>query len=174
MDYSVEKFLGYLNRHEGPSFKNRYHVEISFPPGISADLEGLDLICISASMPGHRISTADRVDLKQTVKVPYTFEIEEAEFVFILDGEYKAYTAFDAWTEKIIDSKTHSVSYKKDIVANKWTIWQLDKNNKKTSGTMLYNVFLTSIGKVDFANEANDTVQTLPITVTYDWRQATE
>lgn len=171
MDYSIDKFIGYLNKHEGLSHTNRYSVDVEFPAGISYDKEGLNLICSSAMMPGHPILTADRVALGNPVKVPYSFATEQAEFIFLLDGNYKAMEAFDAWSELIVNNRTHSVAYKKDIIANKWTGWQLNKMNEKTAGVMLYNIFPVMIGKVDFSDAAHNQIQSLPISVVFDWRQ---
>ena len=173
MNYSVETFLGYLNKRGGPSHSNRYYVELAFPEGLNPtpNASELNLICSSAVMPGHVIMTAEKTALSNPIKVPYSFGTEEAEFVFLLDGRYKAMEAFNAWSEKIINTKTHEVAYKKEIVAGKWTIWQLNTNNEKTAGIAIYNVFLTQIGKVDFSDAAHNQLQSLSISVTYDRRE---
>ena len=173
MDYSINRFIGYLNQYSGLSHRNRYYVELSFPASINnPDLEGLNLICTSVSMPGHAILTAEKVALRNPVPVPYSFVTEEVEFIFLLDGEYKAMQAFNAWSEKIINTKTHEVAYKNDIRAGKWTIWQLNKKNEKIAGTVIHNVFLKQIGKVDFSDAAHNEVQTLPIIVVHDRRES--
>lgn len=174
-DYSITRFMGYLDGHVGLSHSNRYFVELSFPEAMGGqDAEGLNLICSSASMPGHPILTAEKLAFGNPVPVPYSFGTEEAEFTFLLDGEYKAMKAFDAWAELIVNNKTHVLAYKNEIIAPKWVVWQLDTNNERTSGVTLYNVFPKQIGKVDFANASQNEIQTLPVTVVYDYRETTK
>ena len=169
MNFSPDALLGYLNKQDGLSRKNRYEVIVSFPGGVTSDIGGsdLNLICESAVMPGLRISTADRTELRQSVKVPYTFSVEEAEFGFLLDGNYKAKEAFDDWMNLIVDSATHALKYKKEIVAD-WRIYQLTTNNERTSGMKLWNVFPIEVSKVDFSNTAKNELQTFTVTVAYD------
>lgn len=169
-NYSITRFLGYLNKANGVSHGNRYLVELAFPDGISANTEELNLICNSASIPGLRIATKDRIDVRQMTKVPYTFQTEELTFGFLLDGNYNAKVAFDTWLDKIIEQKTHIVAYKKEIVANKWTIWQLNKNNEKVAGAHIYNVMPVSLLNIDFDEDNREPIS-MSITVVYDWHQ---
>jgi hypothetical protein len=72
--------------------------------------------------------------------------------------------------EKIINSFTYELAYKKDIIANSWEVWQLTKDNKKIKGVRLYNVMPVQTDPIDFGNGSTNEIQKLGVTVVYDRR----
>ena len=173
IDLSLTKLTSTLNGEGGPVFKNRFSVNINFPLIVGAGTFGgerIDLMCESAFMPGHRVTTGEHTTIANPIKIPYSFTTEEINFTFHLNNNYLIKTYFDRWLELIINSETYELAYKKDIVANSWEVYQLNKENNYINGTKLYNVMPVGISPIDFSNTASD-IQIATISVIYDRKE---
>lgn len=173
-DYSITKYMSHLNNRGGPAFKNRFFVMFGAPQavmsaaGVSSDfLEELNLFADIASLPSHRIMTADDVSISNPMKIPYSFTTEEMTFNFQLSKDLIIKRFFDIWVEMIVNSNTYEIAYKKDIVAHSWEIWQMGKDNVKTKGSRLINVMPVQVSSVDFSNSSSEP-QVLTVNVSYD------
>jgi hypothetical protein len=173
VNYSVPSFSGFLDGAGGPSFKNRYQVLLSVPPSVPyiASMEQMNIFCDVANWPGHRIVTGELSTTAHPIRTPNSFTTEEISFTFHLNGDYKILELFSFWMEKIVNSFTYELSYKKDIIAGSWEVWQLDKNNEKIKGIKLFNVFPIQTDPIDFGNASANEIQKLNVTVVYDRRQ---
>lgn len=173
MNYSLETISAAYDGLGGPSFKNRYFVQFTIPSFVSTNIstEQLNLFCSSASMPEHRVTTGDYQSVAQAVPVPYGFTVGTVDFTFNLPAEHGIIKIFDQWMEKMINSNSYVLSYKQDIVANSWSVWQLDKKNNLKSGTKLWNVMPVGMSSVDYT-DADGEVQQITISIAYDRREA--
>ena len=174
VDYSITAFNGELNKAGGPSYKNRYQVILTIPNVVEANIMSgneLNIFCDLANFPGHRVSTADVTTTAHPIRIPYSFTTEELNFSFHLNGNYAVLDLFSSWMEKIIDSFTYELAYKKDIVAASWEVWQLNRMNEKTKGVKLYNVFPIQTDAIELSNGASNEIQKLNVVVTYDRRE---
>jgi hypothetical protein len=133
-------------------------------------MEEMNIYCDIANWPGHRIVTGELSTTAHPIRTPNSFTTEEVSFTWHVNGNYKILELFTFWMEKIINSFTYELAYKKDIIANSWEVWQLTKDNKKIKGVRLYNVMPVQTDPIDFGNGSTNEIQKLGVTVVYDRR----
>lgn len=178
-NYSMETLDTILNRENGPSFSNRYVVNINYPEISTLNfskfsiLEGarpnerLNFLCDSISLPGRRIATEEATDIRKTSSYPYTYSNDEIQMSFILGSSYFAKKLFDIWADLIIDPRTYILAYKDEIVAD-WEIGQLDLNNKVIYGMKLERAYPIEVGSVELSNNNGNQIQKFNVTAKFE------
>jgi len=95
---------------------NRFSVDFYCPP-LGFSLEGLR--CVSASLPGRQLETADFSEYGPTRKLPYNLAMDgqEVTFTFVCDSSFADRYLIEAWQSAIFQGKTmtnNPVTYRDD------------------------------------------------------------
>lgn len=170
IDYGIERYKGVFDKNS-PVYNNRFIVEVNFPSTLAitgTEQETLNLLCTAGSIPGKRIASSESTTIRNAVMIPYSLSNDEMSFTFFLGSDYKPKKMFDGWIDRIVNNNTYELAYKNDIVANSWTIFQLDRSNKVVYGEKLYNVMVIQTGPITFANEQASEQQTIEVSITYE------
>jgi len=131
------------------------------------DPRDISILCESVAIPGRQISTLDYQAEKQTVKIPYGELHDDVTLNFLLTNDYYIKTMFDSWVGGIVDMNQYSIAYKKDIVTD-IIIQQLDEKNIPIYGVKLENAFPTTVADIAMDNTAENSVQKLQVSFSYD------
>ncbi len=88
---------------------NRFSVDFYCPP-LGFSLEGLR--CVSASLPGRQLETADFSEYGPTRKLPYNLGMDgqEVTFTFVCDSSFADRYLIEAWQSAIFQGKSELVN----------------------------------------------------------------
>lgn len=131
------------------------------------DPRDISLLCQSAQIPGRQITTIDYQAHKQQVPIPYTAINEDVQLKFLLTNDYYIKVLFDNWESSIIDMANYQIGYKKDFSTDV-IIQQVNDKNVPVYGVKLQNAFPTTVTAIELDNSAENTVQELTVTLSYD------
>jgi hypothetical protein len=131
------------------------------------DPRDIGLLCESCSIPGRQIQTMEHSHFRQSVKVANSYFNEDVTFVFHLTNDYYMKKMFDKWTSLVINPDTFKLNYdstyKRDV-----TIQQLNEKDVPVYGITLRNAYPVTVQSVELNNSAQDSIQKLSITMTYE------
>ena len=166
--------------------KNKYLIEIPFP-----DTSGfgriVNILCMSTALPERNNSstsiymTGRKYNLRGETEYPGTYDISMTD-----TSDMKLRKDFDAWLNSVDNTNILSSEYVSgegqpliktlsdfsinNIENNYQTdikIWQLDTNGYPQYGYLLQNAFPTSLGAVELADDAADSLLDFSVTITY-------
>ena len=126
--------------------------------------------CSAISMPDREIVSKEvRHGNAPARKIVYDFKTAEIEATFYLDKFMRERSYFELWQQAAINTKSsYNVNYYDNYVSN-LNIFQLgqfasrQERDDVTYGVQLIDVFPSTIGAVDYAQDTN-TVQTVAVT----------
>ena len=131
------------------------------------DPRDISILCESVQLPGRQITTIDYTAERQAIKVPYGVINEDVTMSFILTNDMFMKKLFDAWLTGIIDIDKYRVGYKKDFTTD-IIIQQLNQQNIPVYGVRLENAFPITVNAVNLDSNAENTVQKLSVTLSYE------
>lgn len=131
------------------------------------DPRDISILCESVQLPGRQITTIDYTAERQAIKVPYGVINEDVTMSFILTNDMFMKKLFDAWLTGIIDIDRYRVGYKKDFTTD-IIIQQLNQQNIPVYGVRLENAFPITVNAVNLDSNAENTVQKLSVTLSYE------
>tara|TARA_Y100000022_G_scaffold77227_1_gene66643 strand:- start:1046 stop:1747 length:702 start_codon:yes stop_codon:yes gene_type:complete len=181
---ALQEFISKFYSEGGPSFLNRFEVEIASPVVASAvetqqeiteserlrgivrktvnipAAEFVSFKVVSVTMPGKNIRTTTN----ENVYGP-TYEMAQgltyAESIamnFYLSTNHFERTYFMNWMDFIVKPDSYNLeyydNYKKNI-----QLYQLDKSNQRTAGIQLLDCYPKTIGAVEYAQENGEVGQ---------------
>ena len=163
--YGPKDVLPQLNREGGFAKANRYQVLIS--TGDATTTEMLDLFAENITLPGKQIMNFDYSlhALKNTVKHPNGFLLEDISITFRLTNTYDAKDFFDKWQESIITPTyllNYSAVYERDI-----HIRQLNEKNKPIYEVTLLNAYPITVSAIELNSESSNSISKLTVSFTY-------
>lgn len=135
--------------------------------GFLNDPRDVSFLCESCSIPGRTISTIDYQNVKQAIKIPYTFINEDVQFTFILTGDYYIRKMFDSWMGKVFDVENYTLQYKSNYVTDV-RIAQLNKRNIPIYNVKLVNAYPTGINAITLDNNSENQITRVTINMTYE------
>jgi hypothetical protein len=105
--------IGTLVKHRGIAINNKYRVVL---PNIG-NIRGSDLsvLCRSVEMPGKNITTTPRRTAMREIEIPTGYNLVGVNMVFTETMKSTVKEYFDAWMNAIVDPRTHTVAYYKDV-----------------------------------------------------------
>lgn len=190
MANSVDDIKSLIGKKGGVSRPNRFQV-IFTPPSVSLlnlnpevlvgslvsgsfkvknlinDPRDISLLCMSAQLPGRQITTADYIAEKQAVPQVQSIIDEDVTLKFMLTNDYYMKILFDNWVSGIVDLDSYRVGYKKDFAVDV-VIQQLNQKNIPVYGVRLENAFPTTVSAIELDNSAENSIQELSVTFSYD------
>lgn len=131
------------------------------------DPRDISILCESVQLPGRQITTIDYTAERQAIKVPYGVINEDVTMSFILTNDMFMKKLFDAWLTGIMDIDRYRVGYKKDFTTD-IIIQQLNQQNIPVYGVRLENAFPITVNAVNLDSNAENTVQKLSVTLSYE------
>ena len=135
--------------------------------GFINDPRDVSLLCESCTLPGRAITTMEKQNVKQAVKVPYSFVNEDVTFTFILTGDYYMRKMFDNWLELVFDTNKYEMCYP-DTYTTDIRIAQLNKQNIPVYTVKLEKAYPTAINAISLDNTAENSIQKVSVNVTYE------
>jgi hypothetical protein len=135
--------------------------------GFINDPRDVSLLCESCTLPGRAITTMEKQNVKQAVKVPYSFVNEDVTFTFILTGDYYMRKMFDNWLELVFDTNKYEMRYP-DTYTTDIRIAQLNKQNIPVYTVKLEKAYPTTINAISLDNTAENSIQKVSVNVTYE------
>ena len=179
-----------FSKRQGPAYSNRFMLFMAPPSqtllnldigaaitgvlggGLSIgqfvnDPRDITLLCESCTLPGRAISTIDYQNVKQAVKIPYSFINEDITFTFLLTGDYYMRKMFDKWLGMVFDTDNYLLRYR-DTYTTDVRIAQLNKNNIPVYTVQLHNAYPTAINAISLDNTAESTIQKVTVNMTYE------
>jgi hypothetical protein len=179
-----------FSKRQGPAYSNRFMLFMTPPSasllnldvnaaitgvlggglslgGFVNDPRDVSLLCESCTLPGRTVSTIDYQNVKQAVKIPYSFINEDVTFTFILTGDYYMRKMFDNWLNLVFDTENYQLRYK-DTYTTDVRIAQLNKNNIPVYTVQLHNAYPTGINAITLDNTAESTIQKVTVNMTYE------
>ena len=109
----------------------------------------------------------EKQNVKQAVKVPYSFVNEDVTFTFILTGDYYMRKMFDNWLELVFDTNKYEMRYP-DTYTTDIRIAQLNKQNIPVYTVKLEKAYPTTINAISLDNTAENSIQKVSVNVTYE------
>lgn len=177
---SINEFKSMVAGGSGLALANRFKISFTLPASARANLaemydesvdgETLNLLCDATGLPGRQIMTIDYQAHKQNIKIPYGFINEDVNFTFLLTSDYYVKKVFDAWTKSTINFNTYRANYLTNHITNIEIIQQHKgkERDEDIYGVRLINAYPTTIGMIGLENTAENTIQKLAVTITYE------
>jgi len=186
----IDDLKSVFSKRQGPAYSNRFMLFMTPPSasllnldvnaaitgvlggglslgGFVNDPRDVSLLCESCTLPGRTVSTIDYQNVKQAVKIPYSFINEDVTFTFILTGDYYMRKMFDNWMNLVFDTDKYQLKYK-DTYTTDVRIAQLNKNNIPVYTVQLHNAYPTGINAITLDNTAESTIQKVTVNMTYE------
>jgi hypothetical protein len=135
--------------------------------GFINDPRDVSLLCESCTLPGRAITTMERQNVKQAVKVPYSFVNEDVTFTFILTGDYYMRKMFDNWSNLVFDTNKYEMRYPESYTTDV-RISQLNKSNVPVYTVKLEKAYPTAINAISLDNTAENSIQRVTVNMTYE------
>jgi len=187
----IDELKGIFSKRQGLANSNRFMVYMQPPSGSLLNLDlnalavgvlsgnGLSLgglindprdvamLCESCTLPGRAITTIDMQNVKQSIKVPYTYINEDVTFTFLLTNDYYMRKMFDQWMGMVFNIDTYTMNYKSEYVTDV-RIAQLNKQNIPIYTVRLENAYPTGINAINLDNTAENSIQKVTVNLTYE------
>jgi hypothetical protein len=135
--------------------------------GFINDPRDVSLLCESCTLPGRSITTIEKQNVKQAVKVPYSFLNEDVTFTFILTGDYYMRKMFDNWSNLVFDTNKYEMRYPESYTTDV-RIAQLNKQNVPVYTVKLEKAYPTTINAITLDNTAENSIQKVTVNMTYE------
>ena len=135
--------------------------------GFINDPRDVSLLCESCTLPGRSITTIEKQNVKQAVKVPYSFLNEDVTFTFILTGDYYMRKMFDNWSNLVFDTNKYEMRYPESYTTDV-RIAQLNKSNVPVYTVKLEKAYPTGINAIALDNTAENSIQKVIVNMTYE------
>ena len=135
--------------------------------GFINDPRDVSLLCESCTLPGRSITTIEKQNVKQAVKVPYSFLNEDVTFTFILTGDYYMRKMFDNWSNLVFDTQNYEMRYPETYTTDV-RIAQLNKQNIPVYTVKLEKAYPTGINAITLDNTAESSIQKVTVNMTYE------
>ena len=131
------------------------------------DPRDISLLCESCSLPGRSVVTTDYQNVKQSIKLPYSFINEDVTFTYILTGDYYMKKIFDKWLALAFNTDAYTMRYREEYTTDV-RIAQLNKQNVPIYTVKLERAYPTSINAVMMDNTSENSIQKVTVNMTYE------
>ena len=156
----MDQFIAQIQRKGGPAYLNRFEVIVLSPFEANADIEADRLTSFKVSavtIPGKNLRTTPN----ENIYGP-TYEMaqgltyaESVAMTFYLSSEHFERDFFVNWIDMIIKPDSYNLeyydNYKRDI-----TIFQLNREDKKTAGYILKDAYPKTVGAVELSQSSGE------------------
>ena len=158
MAFSTQNFLSYVNRNRGLAQGSRFQVSIGLHP---RQKEMLQFMCQEAVIPGKEIETMEKnYGYGTTRQLPKSEKYENVTLKFrCTNGRdrkgYPEWNFFYGWMERVIDTGTNMVGYRKDYVRNVY-IDTFNLENELLHQVLLPNAYPIKMGDIPLSTEQKE------------------
>lgn len=185
---AISKLVEFLSNSDGFARPNKFLVHIYPPRNIVIKgrkltydnnfMNKLNLFCNKAELPSKDVNATDHMTYGPRRQMPYAYSYNgNMELSFYLDKSLTQKTFFEAWQQQIFNEDTHNMNFYDSYIST-IDIYQLsgrnvgDKNSYKdeiTYACRLYEAYPQTIGSMALDYNNNDSISTLPVTMTYKY-----
>lgn len=149
---------------------NRYEVHLTFPK-MKEESRVARLFCDSASLPGINFSTTPSNTFGETREMPYGRMFDPVTFSFYVDAELKLKSAFDSWTDLIVNPVGRTIGYYNTYVQDvSIDIKTVDDRTPYT--VKLFEAYPKTISSIQLDANGKE-VMKLSVTMQYKYWKAT-
>lgn len=168
---SINNLKTLINKRGGFARPNRFAVDFSSLMNLKIvglpDLNDLNLLVDSISIPGRTINTFEYSIWNHNIKVPSGYDEDDIEIVFNITNDYLSKTVMDKWLGKVINQWSYLVNYDADYKSDV-TIKQLDENDKVIYSAKLINAYPLSVKGVFLDNNSESAISRFSTTLAFD------
>lgn len=155
---------------------NRYTVDFYCPP-LGLELEGVR--CVTASLPGRQIETADVSEYGPLRKLPFnvTNDGQEVSFTFICDSSFADRFLIEAWQGSIYSASSEGVPEGGNSVNPQFryyneyvgeiVIKQITRSDKKSLQYRIYEAYPVSFAPMELSSESTDSLMRFECTFAF-------
>jgi hypothetical protein len=164
MGKTLDNFKSQMTSFARP---NLFEVMIMPPVGDKNNIQRMNIACHTCNVPGKTILTTDK-DMPQAgyKSIAYQKTYEDVTMQFYLHADMKELKVFQDWTDLMIKPATNHVGYY-DRYKSDVRIINLDRQQKKTLTTTLYEAYPKTITALDLSYGSNDEIMSISVTFTY-------
>lgn len=134
------------NSSFGDTFRQAARIVNAFFGGTNQSSRSLQMMCMTASLPGVGIDTTPMNNNGNHIKMPNNKSNIDLELTFLLANDYYEKSIMDGWRNLIFDPSTTKLGYYEDFVTD-ICIEQLD-----TEDQVVHRVYVVEAHPVQFAN----------------------
>ena len=146
---------------------NLFEVLIIPPIGNTNNIQRMNIACHTCNVPGATILTTDK-DMPQAgyKSIAYQKTYEDVTMQFYLHADMKELKVFQDWINLMIDPATNKVGYYQNYTSDVHII-NLDRQQKKTLTTILYEAYPKTISALDMSYGSDNEIMSISVTFTY-------
>jgi hypothetical protein len=146
---------------------NLFEVLIIPPIGDKNNIQRMNIACHTCNVPSKTILTTDK-DMPQAgyKSIAYQKTYEDVTMQFYLHADMKELKVFQDWTDLMINPATNQVGYY-DRYKSDVRIINLDRQQKKTLTTTLYEAYPKTISALDLSYGSDNEIMSISVTFTY-------
>ena len=161
MGTSIDQFKAQMTSFARP---NLFEVLI-IPPG--SFNQRINIACHTCNVPGKTVLTTDK-DMPQAgyKSIAYQKTYEDVTMQFYLHSDMNELKVFQDWTDLMINPATNQIGYYQNYTSD-IRIINLDRQQKKTMTTTLYEAYPKTISALDMSYGSNDEIMSISVTFTY-------
>ena len=164
MGKSLNDFKSQMTSFARP---NLFEVLITPPVGDQNYIQRMLIACHTCNVPGTTILTTEK-DMPQAgyKSIAYQKTYEDVTMQFYLHADMHELKVFQDWMKLMINPATNQVGYYNKYKSNVHII-NLDRQQKKTLTTTLYEAYPKTISALDLSYGSNDEIMSISVTFTY-------
>lgn len=163
----------------GGARPNLFRVRLTLPSGVGGDVSDAEFLIQASALPASTISAIEIPYFGRRVKIAGDREFENWSISVMNDENFKIRHAMEQWHNRInsLSGNVNTIganpsAYKSDIMY----VDQYSKAGGNPGGNIIrsyqfFGVFPLSIGEIELNWEPSATIETFPVTFSYDWYQ---
>lgn len=128
------------------TFRSTARIVNAFFGGTNQTARSLQMMCMTASLPGMGVDTTPMTNNGNHIKMPNNKSNIDLELTFLLANDYYEKSVIDAWKKLIIDPYTAKLGYYEDFVTD-ICVEQLD-----TEDQVVHRVYIVEAHPIQFSN----------------------
>lgn len=154
-------------KQRGMARTNRYVVYIPFINTTESSL--LKLFCSNASIPGISFATTEQRIFGEVREMPYNRIFEPASFTFYVDTDLIVKSAFDKWTNSIMDFENRTLNYYTNYVMDV-DVEIHDLQDNTSYNITLFEAYPKTVSSIELSSDSRD-VMKLTVQMMYKYWQ---
>jgi hypothetical protein len=170
---TLETIKASIVRGNGLARGNRFEVIFTLPPALSSfgDSIGaareISILAQSTFIPGKTINTMDFQSVRQSVKIPTGYILNDISMTFLLTNDYLVKRIFDRWVNASVDQETYRILYD-NYYCSDIQINQLDLEDKVVYSVKLLKAWPISYESIALDQEAGGDSLKLIVNFAYE------
>jgi hypothetical protein len=156
----------------GGARPNLFQVELTLPAGIAGNISDARFLIQASALPASTLSAIEIPYFGRRIKIAGDREFENWTVNVMNDENFNIRHAMETWHNRInsLSGNRNSIgsapsSYKSDVAS----VTQFSKTGEPIRIYQFYGVFPLNIGEIELNWEPSASIETFPVTFSYDW-----